>query len=277
MRRLVICADDYGLSPGVGTAIRQLIERGRLSATSCMTTTPHWPAEAPALAPLRHRADVGLHLTLTDHAPLGSMPRLAPQGRLPPLGHLLRLSLLRQLDKTEIAAELERQIDAFEVATGSLPDFLDGHHHVHQLPIVRDAVAELYEQRLRAYGAYVRYCDEPLRRIGRIGVAPVRAAVISLLGRGWARLGRSRGIPGNRGFRGVRGFDEPRFGALFPRFLADLPDGALMMCHPGIVDAALTAVEHVTQAREDEYRYLSGDACGEALAAAGVTVTRFGA
>ena len=35
-RRIWLCADDYGLSPGVNRAIRDLIERGRLNATSVM-------------------------------------------------------------------------------------------------------------------------------------------------------------------------------------------------------------------------------------------------
>ncbi len=275
MPKLIICADDYGISPGVGRAIRTLVARGRVSATGCMTTMPHWPAEAPMLADLRDRADVGLHLTLTDHRPLGAMPKLAPHGRLPPLGRLMALALARRLDADELTAEIERQLDAFERAMGVPPDFLDGHHHVHQLPSVREAIATVYDRRLRQHGTYVRYCDEPLSRLAGVGVAPVRAAVISTLGRGWSRLGQSRAIPGNCGFRGVRNFAEPTFAALFPRFLLGLNDGALLMCHPGIVDSELERVETVTRPREDEFRYLSSDACAAALAAAGVSVSRF--
>ena len=39
-RRIWLCADDYGLSDGVNRAIRDLIERGRLNATSVMMVTP---------------------------------------------------------------------------------------------------------------------------------------------------------------------------------------------------------------------------------------------
>lgn len=274
-KTLVVCADDYGLSPGVGAAIRALIGQGRLSATSCMTSSRFWPAEAEALRPLRASADIGLHLTLTDHAPVAPMPDLAPDGRLPPLGRLMGLAFLGRLDRDEILAEFERQLDAFEAAMGGPPDHVDGHHHVHQLPVVREALLRLYEKRLRPHGTYVRYCDEPLAAIMRIGVAPRRAALISLLGRSWARTGRRRGIPGNRGFRGVRGFDEPSFAALFPRYLAGAKDGALIMCHPGLADAALTAVERVAAQREDEFRYLASDACAAGLAAAGARVGRF--
>ena len=39
-RRIWLCADDYGLSPGVNRAIRDLIERDRLNATSVMVVGP---------------------------------------------------------------------------------------------------------------------------------------------------------------------------------------------------------------------------------------------
>ena len=39
-RQIWLCADDYGLSPGVNRAIRDLIERGRLNATSAMMVGP---------------------------------------------------------------------------------------------------------------------------------------------------------------------------------------------------------------------------------------------
>ena len=39
-RRIWLCADDYGISPGVNRAIRDLIKRGRLNATSVMMVAP---------------------------------------------------------------------------------------------------------------------------------------------------------------------------------------------------------------------------------------------
>ena len=47
-RRIWLCADDYGLSDGVNRAIRDLIERGRLHATSVMMVTPAIGREAAA-------------------------------------------------------------------------------------------------------------------------------------------------------------------------------------------------------------------------------------
>jgi len=268
--RLVLCADDYGIAPGVGVAIRELAAMGRLGAVSCMTVSPHWPAEAHMLQRLEGRAAFGLHLTLTDQAPLGSMPRLAPDRRLPSLARLLRDALIGRLDGTEIAAEIERQIDAFAAALGRPPSFVDGHHHVHQLPCVGDTLLGLVRRRLEP-DAWVRYCDEPLPTLWARGVSALKASAVSLLGRSFAHAGRRLGVPGNSGFRGVYDFtDRISYDRLFPRFLAPPRDGMLVMCHPGLTDTALAAADRLTTARESEYRFLRGPGFAAALDAAGV-------
>ena len=101
LRRVVLCADDYGLSPGVSRGIVELIAQGRLSATSCMSVSRFWPEHAAWLKPFADKVDVGLHLTLTNLPPLGPMPRTASSGRLPGLGTIARRALLGSLDRRE--------------------------------------------------------------------------------------------------------------------------------------------------------------------------------
>jgi len=270
----ILCADDYAIAPGVSRAIVRLIERGRLSATSCMTVSPHWPDHALWLAPCADQADIGLHFTLTDQVPLGPMPRLAPRGRFPSLPRLLALALTRRLDEAEIAAELDRQIERFESAFGRPPDFIDGHQHAHQLPIIREIVLRAMHERLQ--GAYLRICDEPLAAIMQRRVATMHALVISALGRGLRREATRLGIPANRRFAGVRTFHERRpYPALFRRFVAGAPQGLLVMCHAGQADAALAAADPVTDQRNDEYAYLQSTEFADDLAASGVTLGRF--
>ena len=269
---IVLCADDYGLAPGVSSAIRQLIEAGRLSATGCMAASRFWVVEAPPLAALGERADLGLHFTLTGMAPLGPMARLAPGGIFPGLGVLTRLAYSRALDQGEIGAELDRQIAAFAAAIGRPPDFIDGHQHVHQLPVVRGAVLA----RARAHGAYLRYATEPLWAVLGRGIAVARSAAIALMGRSLAREGRQAGIPGSSSFRGVRDFAPSEdYARLFPRFLARPARAMIVACHPGRVDEALIAADPVTVAREDEFSYFASPRFAADLAAAGVRLARF--
>ena len=275
----VLGADDYGLAPGTSAGIRELLQAGRLSATSCLVLSPHWAEAAPKLRAMAPDADIGLHLALTRMAPLGPMPRLAPGGRLPSPEKLMALAYAGRLDEREIGAEIDRQLDAFEQAMGRPPDYVDGHHHAQQLPVIRDALVARMRRRLPA-GTALRNCAEPLRAIIGRAIAPVQAVVLAFSGRGLRRAADQAGIPGNRRFSGVRSFSEPGpYRDLFLRFIA--PDasgpvrGLAVMCHPGHPDAELAALDSLTGPREVEYAYLAGDEFPRDIAAAGLRLARF--
>ena len=253
---IVLCADDYGIAPGVGRAIRDLLDRGRLSATSCMVVSPDFAAEGRLLTPYVGRADIGLHLTLTQDRSLG---------------RLMLAAYTRRLDRQEMAAEVDRQIARFSQIVGRPPDFIDGHQHVHLLPGLREAVAAAAARN----GAYLRLTDEPISAILRGAISPGKAAFLSLLSRPLARRAKRLGIAHNHGFRGARNFAEPGpFGSLFRRMIAQAPAGCLVMCHPGLIDAALAGRDPVTQSREAEYRYLLSEEFLADLATAHLRLAR---
>lgn len=269
-----LLADDYGIAPGTSRGIRELLAAGRLSGTSCLVLSPHWRQAAPALRAMAAQADVGLHLAFTDFPPLGPMPRLAPGGRLPGLGRLAPAALAGRLDAGEIGGEIDRQFDAFEAGLGRPPDYVDGHQHVHQLPLIRTQLLD--RMRRRAPGAALRIADEPIAAIMRRRVAWPRALAISLLGRGLRRLADRAGIASNRRFAGVRGFADRRpYRVLFRRFLAGAPAGLAVMCHPGHPDDALRALDPVVATRAEELAYFAGDAFPADLAEAGMRLVRF--
>ena len=64
----VLCADDYALTEGVSRGIEELARAGRLSATSALVTTRHWPEHARRVAGLRRHVQVGLHLNQIGRA-----------------------------------------------------------------------------------------------------------------------------------------------------------------------------------------------------------------
>jgi predicted glycoside hydrolase/deacetylase ChbG (UPF0249 family) len=258
-RRVTLSADDYGLAPGVSCGIRELLAAGRLTGTACMTGGPHWPDEAARLKTIHgeNPFDVGVHLTLTEQPAITDMPGLAPDGRLPGLGRLIGLALTGRIDRAEVAGELTAQIDRFEAAWGAPPDFLDGHHHAHQLPIVGDVVLDLYRTRLNPGRAWIRRCTAPLGRVLGTGVAVRRALVIGALGRSFSRRLDRAGVVSNRVFAGVRDFTgEPPYATLMRNWLIGAPDGTLIMCHPGYVDDVLRAADSLTSPREEELSYL---------------------
>jgi predicted glycoside hydrolase/deacetylase ChbG (UPF0249 family) len=266
---VVFGADDYGISPSVSAGIRALISQGRLSATSCMTVFSEWPELGALLRPLGEHADLGVHLTLTDMAPLGAAPRLAPGGRFRSFPSLARRAWAGQLDPSEVREELSRQLDAFEQVVGRPPDYLDGHHHVQQLPVVRDVVVELALVRMPR--PYVRTCAERLGTAWSRGGA--RAVAFASVAAPLARMLAARGVATNPGFTGVYGFDRP-YEACLDAFARDLRPGTFWMCHPGRVDALLASRDGLTTQREDELTALASDAFGAWMAARDIVPAR---
>ncbi len=272
---IALLADDYGIAPGVSRGIRELLQAGRLSGTSCLVVSPHWKDEAPALRGLDAWADIGLHLAFTDLAPLAPMPRLAPNGRLPSLGKLILAAYLGRLDAEEIGQEIDRQLDAFAQAMGRPPDYIDGHQHVQQLPGVRELVLDRMKHRLPP-GTALRVCHEPFSAIRQRGIAVMRASIISAIGGRLRAMADENAIAFNRRFAGVRDFTERQpYRELFRRYIAEPPHGLAIMCHPGYPDDALRQVDPVVDTRPGELAYLAGSEFTEDLAAAGATLSRF--
>lgn len=254
---VVLCADDYGLSPGVSRGILDLARKGRISATGSMTNIPAFSDAAPALRELHGTVGLGLHLTLTTGAPLGPLPRLAPGGRLPALGRLMRLALSGGLRPQDVRPEIERQLDAFAAAMGRMPDFVDGHQHVHVLPGVRGALLAALAS--RGWGGWLR---DPGDRPGAIRARPQagKALVVAGLGLGFGPAARRAGFSTNRGFSGFSDFAEGEgFAEAFERSFRALGPAPVVMCHPGEIDDGLRALDPVVASRPLELAYLGSD------------------
>ena len=253
----VLCADDFAMTDGVSRAILDLLAARRLSATGAMTNRPGWTRWARELAPHAGHADLGVHLNLTCAAPLGSMPGLCPQGTFPALGKVIRAGLLSASARAEISCEITRQLDDFEQAMGRMPDFIDGHQHVHAMPGVRELVLG---EAARRYTVQRPYLRDPLDSIAAIrmrGVAVRKALVISSLASGFGKAARARGFATNQGFAGVSPFDPSRdFAADMARFLVRPGPRHLVMCHPGLVDDELRALDPVVATRPIEHAAL---------------------
>ena len=266
-RRIWLCADDYGMAPGVNNAIRQLIARRRLNATSVMTAASHLGAdEAGALmeANAEGHAAIGLHVTLTaPFKPLSAGFAPLRDDAFLPQTELMRLAITRRLNVDMLTIEIATQVEAFVATFGRPPAYLDGHQHVQLLPQVRDAFLKVAAE--LAPGAWVRQCGRPR------GARPLhdpKGLVIDILNVGFRTKAARLGVATNPAFAGAYSFNpKADFTKAFPRFLKGLPDGGLIMCHPGFVDAALQSLDSLTTLREQEFAFFSSDAFPALLAA----------
>ncbi len=250
MRRIALCADDFGSFPGADGGILRLVDLGRLGGVSCQVVGAAFARDASALRERASAVDAGLHLDL------------AP-GR-GGLAALLARSHARALDRGAVSDAVSSQLDAFERALGRPPEFVDGHQHVHQLPVVRDALLDVLARRYAARMPVVRN-TVPLRGRGAKALA-----VATLGGYALRRELRARGIPHNADFAGVYALDgRDGYGALFRGWLASAADRTLFLCHPGT--GAADAGDPIGPARAAELAYLASDAFERDCGAAGVT------
>lgn len=270
-----LCADDYGISPGVNRAIRDLIERGRINATSVMVVGPAIGRDdvtaldaAVAKSP---RCAIGLHATLTaPFHPLTMHFRPLDGGLFPPLTKMLRASLLQRLDPEIMRAELAAQIAAFAEKFGRAPDYVDGHQHVQLFPQVRDVFVTVVKE--AAPKAWVRQCgrNQPLAQRLR----KPKALLLDMLSAQFRRIATDAGVTFNPAFAGAYDFArQVEFGSLMREFLADLPKDGLVMCHPGFVDDTLVSLDPLTHQREREHAFLASDAFADLLTMNNITLS----
>ena len=245
-RRLVVCVDDAALDADVTRSVLTLAAAGRITAASALVGSPHWPVHAAALA-TAPGIDLGLHLDLTEFCD--------PQ----PLPTLWLRAYAGLLDADSLRRRIDTQLERFVRHAGRLPDHIDGHQHVQQLPGVREALLESIERHWAG-------CKErPWLRTGRrpagMATAP-KARVIEALGaRRLATLAVDRGCATNPALLGVYGFDADAaaYMARLDGWLAGAPDGALLMTHPA-AGADVTAHHPIAAARRVEHAVLGGKA-----------------
>lgn len=229
--KVILCADDYGQSAAISEGIVQLIERGRLSATSCMSEGAFWSDSRNRLPEFREQIDIGLHFNLTH--PFAAQQHSQQLQAAQPLATVLRSALTGQIDKAAIAATLNDQLDRFEAVLGSAPDFVDGHQHVHIFPGIRSVVLHQLARRYPAKKPYLRAVNPRLPGHG----GGFKLAFLKLLGIGFANSAAQLGMSTNSGFAGIYSLQpQESFPQLMQKWLRDARSGDLLMCHPGLVD-----------------------------------------
>ncbi len=269
MKRLILCADDFAINAAASEGIAALARAGRLSATSAMVLSPRWAGDAALLQDLRGRIDVGLHLDWTS-----DFARAAGHG-LSLRGAMLR-ALLGGFDRAAARALIERQLDAFESVWQAPPDHIDGHQHVQQFAGIREALVEALQARYPASGGAERPQLWPYLRLS-CGTASDQRFKTRLIGgmgaAALARLARAAGIACAPALSGIYDFDGggAAYAARMAHWLQDAPEAAIVMCHPAL---RAEAGDEIGLARAWEYAYLASDAFAQALARAGVALSR---
>ena len=273
LKRVIVTADDFGLSPEVNEAVRLAHEDGVLTCASLMVAAPA-AREAAALARRLPGLKVGLHLTLVDGRPLlpaNQVPDLVDgAGRFRPglVGPGARIFLSPRA-RRQAVAECQAQVSAFQ-KTGLALDHLNGHNHFHIHPTILDAVLGIAAHtRIPA----VRVPSQPFSTM------PASAACMAAVMAPWVARTRSRlhraGIGTNDCLFGL--FET---GAMVEsawlRLIPHLPEGLTeIYCHPATATVGLLKEAMPTYRHAEELAALRSPRVRAALERAGARLTTF--
>jgi predicted glycoside hydrolase/deacetylase ChbG (UPF0249 family) len=140
---LIVHADDFGETADITEGICRAIEAGAVTSTSVMANMPGTADALLRIPRLAGRASFGAHLNLCEGFPLSrTWSVIDPDGRFAGKRVLAARALTGRVSPQEVEAEIAAQIGLLTDA-GVRVSHLDGHKHLHQLPVVCAAVANV--------------------------------------------------------------------------------------------------------------------------------------
>jgi hopanoid biosynthesis associated protein HpnK len=269
MRKLIVNADDFGLTAKINQAIIDGHCYGLISSTSLLANGEAFES-ALALSRQAPRLGVGVHLNLTEGKPV------APASRIPSLvngqgffarkpASLWRAMILGRVTTVDIEKELRAQIEKV-LAAGIVATHLDSHKHVHALPVLgRMGIRFARQYGIPAVRCVAERWSALSCLLGRFPHAKMtifrqllNSCMLAVVSRGWSRQLRRTGVACAEHFYGLTptGFLDEE---LLREILCHLEDGTSeLMCHPGFVDKALRQTPtRLLEQREMEYQALT--------------------
>ncbi len=269
VRRLIVNADDFGLTSGVNRGILQGHRDGVVTSATLMTRGARFD-EAVGLAAQAPRLSVGCHVVLVDGSPVlgaGQVPSLlattSPPAFRVSLVHFAGLAALGRLNQEQIESEVTAQVRQLQ-ATGLTVSHLDSHKHTHMFPAVLRGMLQA------AQNCGVRAIRNPFEPLVFTKIAGwKRQFQLRILSRYRTNFRRELAEAGMKtpdgciGIAATGGLTLETFQAL----LEKLPEGTWeFVSHPGYNDANLDKVRtRLRDSRERELAILTSDAAKEAI------------
>ncbi|MGA2696140.1 MAG: ChbG/HpnK family deacetylase [Terriglobales bacterium] len=282
MTRLIVNADDFGLTPGVNRAVAESCQRGIVTSTTLMADGGAF-SDAVAIASTLREIGIGCHVVLVDGSPILPPAHVTSlvegqTGRFPnELSPVVVRALRGQLDPNQIEAEVTAQIRKLQDA-GIAVSHVDTHKHTHLLPQILRPILRA------ARSCGVKAIRNPFGRVSiRLALSrPVlwkrtlQVGLLNRLAKTFLRTVSDAGMVTTDGSLGVvatGALDE----SLFRSIIEDLPEGTWeFVCHPGYNDADLNQIQtRLRAARERELAVLTAESTRKLLQTHGVELISY--
>ena len=288
MKNLIVNADDLGWTEGVNRGILDAFRRGIVTSTTVLANGTAF-AEAVKTAKSAPRLGVGVHLNLSDGAPVAD--RESVTSLLDDDGqfadgpeNLLWKRARRGLILNEVEEEWDAQIQKVRDA-GIRPTHLDGHKHVHMLPGLFEIALRLAKKHA-IEAIRVSLEESSLRsalacgsqhRTKVVMKQGVQARGLKLLARNARKQAARMGIATADYFCGIAQTGELTLEGV-EQLLKRLPEGTTeLICHPGHADEALQKTATRLQAsRQKELEILTDTRIRKLVASQGIRLIDYG-
>jgi predicted glycoside hydrolase/deacetylase ChbG (UPF0249 family) len=292
VRRLIVNADDFGMTTGINRAIAEAQQCGIVTSATLMANSGAFDGAvglARSLAGDKARFSVGCHVVLLDGEPV--LPAECVPSLLQPrsqngnqfrvkLNDFAMASLRGKLQADEVEAEATAQIQRLQAA-GVEPSHFDTHKHAHMFPaVLRPLLRAARAQRILAVrNPFGKVWPLPLGDLLRRRQLWTRFAQLNVLRNFAAKFRREVEAHGLRTTDGsvavlVTGSLDLK---LFRKILDNIPEGTWeFVCHPGYNDAELAKVRtRLRESRAQELVLLTSDGAREALQAQGIELISY--
>lgn len=270
-KRLIINADDYGMSLPISRGILGTVKAGTVKSVSVMAGSPDFEASMDEILSTGLRPDVGFHATLTWGKPLCEPESVASLvdsgGNFLTKGRFIFRLFSRRIQKEHVKKELFAQCSRLAKRWPEI-SHMDGHHHVHIFPVIRDVAAEL----AREFGIkFIRSpregCWSPVRK------GFFRRLFVSAFNSSKPAYWRGRGFSSTDNFGGFTLGAGNNLMKKWIETVSILPEGQTeIMVHPGYTS---DISDSYNSEREDEITALESPALVEAADDAAVEIVSF--
>jgi len=270
MKRLIVNADDFGMTAEISRGILAAALAGMVLQTTAMASSPALEESLSLLESSGADLDVGLHATLTWGAPIlppSEIPTLVgPDGRFLSRAALMKRAVLGGVSVDEAYRELRAQCEKLLSLRGAVTH-LDGHHHVHVFPTISLAAERVAEK----FG--IRYVRSPVEGLwSSLKLSPLRRMAVAVLPASSPGFWRRRGFCTSDHFGG---FSLGAGEGLKERWISAIKamrEGTTeVMVHPGYPSET---TDPYNREREDEVKALTDRALLDAAADCGIAVSR---
>jgi hopanoid biosynthesis associated protein HpnK len=287
VRRLIINADDFGLTSGVNRAIADSHRKGLVTSSTLMANSQAF-AEAASLAAANSNLSVGCHVVLVDGPPISSPEKIPTLLQRNGSSRQLRNSLISfawaaqrgRVREAEISTEIAAQIGKIQ-ASGIAVSHVDSHKHTHIFPaIFKPLLAVAKECGVRAvrnpFGPLKTLAYAHLMRRPKLWTRYTEVGILRHFAEEFKKQVAAHSMITPDGSFGIV-VTGALTQELFDAVMGCIPEGTWeFVCHPGYNDADLEKIStRLRSSRDVELQILTSEASRATLQKHGIELISY--